>query len=231
MKDVRFRFQNLLGKSFWVPSDSQRYGYPRNYIVPFKEVDFKDSKLAVLSVNQYLLDGYVRSELPSGFQKSFPSSGSYFPPTSKDHISVAVRSAIHIRLEQYLLDGNHRTATFLLYEYLAQNGVEVQLDPLIVYVWLSLAEEREVEDIAGILEKEIRRRRSGRSMDYHQVVKELPVLASQVYLIVSALRNERMPLSTRREECRWLKRHQPIIYVAASLIHSQGKSKTFNIIR
>lgn len=64
-----------------------------------------------------------------------------------------------MRLEQSSIDGNHRTSTLVLYEYFRMFGLQVNADPLDVYLLLSCAEDlgaaEEIRVLTGFLRKRV----------------------------------------------------------------------------
>lgn len=154
---------------------------------------------------------------------------------AKAAIREVARSCVHLRLEQYFFDGNHRTSTLLLFEHLRLCNVAITAPPLHVYLFLGLAEDLRAEPTIALLVRFLERHSMFGATEiptgYRSTIKEIPVLATQVYLVYSALFNGFAGLRQRRAAYRWLKIKYPTISQAVAIIATNGKSSTFQVIR
>jgi hypothetical protein len=123
------------------------------------------------------------------------------------------RSSVTFRLEQYVVDGNHRTSTLLIYEYLSTFNMRLDYHPLLIYLLLSLGEELGLHQTATTLANFISKHVSNSGVteayrnDYRRKIKEeIPLLATQIYQIRLSLSNRTKDLDERRKAYRWLKR-------------------------
>lgn len=147
--------------------------------------------------------------------------------TRTEAILEIARTAVEIRIGQFFIDGNHRTATLFVYEALSTLGINFNGFATGVYFLLSVAGELGVELGTARLAEVVRRSSMGSkryTATHHQeAVKRIPVWASLAFNILKLLADVKTPLSDRRRLVRHSKRNEFWLYIGIALLRGDGR--------
>ena len=154
-------FEPLLGKT--ARHFSVRYG-----LRPSTEVSYPDGAkdlpwpARALCLNQYVLDGINPDGSPSQYQqgREFPgkSAAPHNQTSKRPLVSTIVEEAVHVRVSQLFVDGNHRTAVLSIFEKIADAGWLLDTSAVDLYILISNRNQVEWAEVKCHMVKAILRR-------------------------------------------------------------------------